>query len=82
MEKFVAYFQFSSGLVHLVVAQMHHESGQSILSLLSHVSISVLQAGVELRNTQHQVARDRPQSGQLLSQPAEHLCDEGQGNEM
>ena len=70
------YLEFARCFVHLVVAQMHHEGGQGVLSLLPHISVSVLQAGVELRDAQHQIPGGGPQGGQLLCQPAEHLRDE------
>lgn len=74
------YFELPSGFVHLLVTQVHHEGGQSILSLLPHVSISVLQASVQLRNTQHQVPWRCPQRGQLLRQPAQHLEGDGESS--
>lgn len=67
------YFEFSCRFVHLVVAQVHHEGGQGLLSLLPDVCVSVLQAGEQLRDTHHQVTGDRPEGGQLLCQPAQHL---------
>lgn len=62
----VQYFEFPSSLGHFVVTQVHHEGGQGVLSFLPHISISVLQAGIKLRDTQHQIPRYCPQGGQLL----------------
>lgn len=62
----VKYFEFPRRLAHFVIAKVHHEHGQRILSLLPHVSVPVLQAGVKLRDAQHQVPRCRPQAGELL----------------
>lgn len=59
----VQYFEFPSRLAHFVIAQVHHEGGQGILSFFPDIPISVLQASIELRDTQHQIPGHCPQSG-------------------
>ena len=60
---------------------MHHEGGQGVLGLLAHISAAVLQAGVELGQTLHQVRGHGTHVGQPLSQPAQQLQRERRGEE-
>lgn len=67
------HLQLSSGFVHLVITQVHHEDWKCILGFFPHVSVTILQAGVEMRNTQGKVRGNRAQAGQFLSQPPQQL---------
>lgn len=64
------YLHLGSGFAHLVVTQVHHEHRERILGFSPHVRVTVLQAGVEVRNTQGEVSRNGAQAGQLFDQPA------------
>lgn len=46
------YLQLSSSFVHLVITQVHHKHWKCILGFFPHVCVTILQAGVEMRNTQ------------------------------
>ena len=68
-----ANLQFAGGLVHLVEAQVHHDGRQGLLGLLPHVSVAVLQTGIEGGHAELQVRGHEAQGGQTLCQPAEDL---------
>lgn len=61
------------GFAHLFGAQMHHKHGEGVLGFLPHISTAILQTGVEMRDTMHQISRNRAHVGQPLSQPAQYL---------
>ena len=67
------YLEFPRGLVHLVEAQVGHEEGQGVLGLLAHLSVAVLQTGVQGGQAQREVRGPPAQSGQALRQPAQQL---------
>lgn len=53
-----SYLHLGSGFAHLVVTQVHHEYRKRVLGFFSHICVTVLQAGVQVRNTQGKVSRN------------------------
>ena len=58
---------------------MGHEDGQGVVGLLAHLSVAVLQTGVERGQAQQEVPGPPAQRGQTLRQPAQQLEGRGAG---